>query len=286
MTPDPAPPTGVGKNAQRLDLTGRSLAVRQAAQRAAATTSATPNPYISRMVDGAGEVPRSWPGLGAAALPDARHMAAARSWWQVGGRASWPLVIIAYGFFGLGIGINVWNAWTGGAIADVALPATMGVLAESVMFYLPSRMMALSPIRQVLALVLLLFVSAFALTNSLRMASIIATDQATARADRQTEGIQTADRALEAVRTRRDEACGRGLGKTVACQARQAEVTSWKPNRFRPRPRLPLKPDLKPATSRSSWHGRATASSSRGPMTLRCCGCCSVRSCRKWVGLC
>jgi hypothetical protein len=39
-------------------------------------------------------------------------------------RTSRPLVAIAYGFFGLGIGINVWNAWTGGALTDMALPAT------------------------------------------------------------------------------------------------------------------------------------------------------------------
>lgn len=137
---------------------------------------------------------------------------------------NWPLIIIAFGFFGLGVGINIWNAWSGGSLADVALPATMGILAEAVMFFLPAWAMTLSPVRQVIALVLLVFVSAFALTNSLRMASIIAADQATARADRRTEGVQTADKALEAARARRDEACGRGLGKTFACQARQTEV--------------------------------------------------------------
>jgi hypothetical protein len=54
--------------------------------------------------------------------------------------------------------------------------------------------------------------------------SIVSADQAAARADRQTEGVRTADQALEAARAKRDEACGRGLGKTVACQSRQAEV--------------------------------------------------------------
>jgi hypothetical protein len=57
------------------------------------------------------------------------------------------------------------------------------------------------------------------------MASIVSTDQAAARADRQTEGVRTAEQALEVARAKRDEACGRGLGKTVACQSRQAEVT-------------------------------------------------------------
>jgi hypothetical protein len=139
-------------------------------------------------------------------------------------RTSHPLVAIAYGFFGLGVGINIWNAWTGGALTDMALPATLGVLAEGVVFFLPAWALILPLGRQVLAWALFVFVSVFALTNSLRMASIVAADQATARADRQTEGVQTADRALETARTRRDEACAPGHGKSVACQARQAEI--------------------------------------------------------------
>ncbi len=38
------------------------------------------------------------------------------------------------------------------------------------------------------------------------------------------ERFLSADQALEVARAKRDEACGRGLGKTVACQSRQAEV--------------------------------------------------------------
>jgi hypothetical protein len=139
--------------------------------------------------------------------------------------ASIPLVIIAYGFFVLGIGINVWNARNAGPIANVLLPAAMGVLAEALMFFLPERTLSLPWAGKLLAGAFLLFVAAFALTNSLRMASIVSADQAAARADRQTEGVRTADHALEAARAKRDEACGRGLGKTVACQSRQAEVT-------------------------------------------------------------
>jgi hypothetical protein len=140
-------------------------------------------------------------------------------------RTSWSLVMLAYGFFLLGIAINVWNAWSAGNWADMALPAAMGVLAEGVVFFLPARAMVLPAGRRMLAFALLLFVSAFALTNSLRMASIIAADQAAARADRQTLGVQTADHALDAARAERDKACGKGQGKTIACQARQAEVT-------------------------------------------------------------
>jgi hypothetical protein len=82
----------------------------------------------------------------------------------------------------------------------------------------------------VLAWALFAFISVFALTNSLRMASVIAADQATARADRQTEGVRTADYAANMARSKRDEACGRGLGKTVACKVRQAEVTKLEAN--------------------------------------------------------
>jgi hypothetical protein len=138
--------------------------------------------------------------------------------------ASIPLVAIAYGFFALGVSINIWNAMTGGPIANMILPAAMGVLAEAVMFFLPERTISLRWTGKLVAWTFLAFVAAFALTNSLRMASIVSADQAAARADRQTEAIRTADQALEAARARRDEACGRGLGKTVTCQSRQAEV--------------------------------------------------------------
>ncbi len=139
--------------------------------------------------------------------------------------ASIPLAVIAYGFFALGVSINIWNAWSGGPLVNVALPAAMGVLAEAVMFFLPERTISLPLTGKLLAWVFLAFVAAFALTNSLRMASVVSADQAAVRADRQTEGVRTADQALEAARAKRDETCGRGLGKTVACQSRQAEVT-------------------------------------------------------------
>jgi hypothetical protein len=140
-------------------------------------------------------------------------------------RTNYALVAIAYGFFVLGIGINIWNAATGGTLTDVALPAALGILAEGVVFFFPAWALTLPIGRQVLAWALFTFISVFALTNSLRMASIIAADQATARADRQTEGIRTADHALDVARAKRDEVCGRGLGKTVACKVRQTEVT-------------------------------------------------------------
>src|SRR5215831_13501383 len=138
-------------------------------------------------------------------------------------RSSLPLTMLAYGFFTLGISINVWNARTG-ALADMALPAAMGVLAEGVMFFLPAWARRLPAGRQLAAWALVVFVSAFALTNSLRMASIVTADQAMTRADRETTGTTQAGHALDVARAQRDAACGRGLGKTVACRDRQAEV--------------------------------------------------------------
>jgi hypothetical protein len=145
-------------------------------------------------------------------------------------RTNYALVAIAYGFFLLGIGINIWNASTGGTLADMALPAALGILAEAVVFLLPTWALTLPIGRQVLAWALFGFISVFALTNSLRMASIIAADQATARADRQTEGVQAADHALDVARSKRDEACGPGHGKSVACKVRQAEVAKLEAN--------------------------------------------------------
>jgi hypothetical protein len=75
------------------------------------------------------------------------------------------------------------------------------------------------------------FISVFALINSLRMASVIAADQAMSRSDRQTEGVKTADHALDVARASREAACGRGLGKTVACKTRQAEVAKFEVDR-------------------------------------------------------
>jgi hypothetical protein len=41
-----------------------------------------------------------------------------------------PLVLVAYGFFVLEVAINIKNAW-GGAPVDVAIPASLGVLADA-----------------------------------------------------------------------------------------------------------------------------------------------------------
>jgi hypothetical protein len=138
-------------------------------------------------------------------------------------RTNYALVAIAYGFFALGIGINVWNAMAVGTLTDMVLPAALGVLA--VVFFLPAWALTLPIGRQVLAWVLFAFISVFTLTNSLRMASIIAADQMTARAGRQTEGVRVADQALDVARAKRDEALQPWTWQNRACKVRQAEVT-------------------------------------------------------------
>src|SRR5260370_9968006 len=83
-----------------------------------------------------------------------------------------PLVLVAYGFFALEIGINVRNAW-GGALADVAIPATLGVLAACLMLWLPSWAMTLPFGRRLVAFSLLaLLVWPFPLPNTSRIAGI------------------------------------------------------------------------------------------------------------------
>jgi hypothetical protein len=142
--------------------------------------------------------------------------------------ASAPLAVIAHGFFALGVGINLWNAWTGGPIANMILPAAMGVLAEAVMFFLPERTLSLPLTGKLLAWAFLAVVTAFALTNSLRMASIISADQAMARADRQTVGTGSAESKLDKAKAARDQVCGKGLAKTKACRDREQDVAELK----------------------------------------------------------
>jgi hypothetical protein len=206
---------------QRHAVAGSTAALRQRRRRAKRRLSVTV-PHQSK--SGLAELPSDIK-AGVTPLVSAPHVIAVRS-----KRTNYALVAIAYGFFILGIGINIWNASAGGTLTDMALPAALGVLAEAVVFFLPAWALTRPIGRQVLAWALFAFISVFALTNSLRMASIIAADQVTARADRQTEGVQTADHALEMARAKRDEACGRGLGKTVACKTRQAEVTKLEAN--------------------------------------------------------
>src|SRR5712672_1481141 len=68
---------------------------------------------------------------------DARGLDPGSTWRQSHVPRHAPLVLVAYGFFALEVAINIKNAW-GGAMVDVAIPASLGVLAACVMLWLTS----------------------------------------------------------------------------------------------------------------------------------------------------
>jgi hypothetical protein len=159
---------------------------------------------------------------------DARGLDPGSTWRQSHVPRHAPLVLVAYGFFALEIAINIKNAW-GGALVDVAIPATLGVLAACVMLWLPSWAMTLPFGRRLVAFSLLvLLVWPFAFTNNLRMASIVAADVTMARADRQTGATESTKTDLDRARDAQDKVCGPGQGKSKACQLRQNEVAEAK----------------------------------------------------------
>jgi hypothetical protein len=172
---------------------------------------------------------------------------------------------------------------TGGPIANMILPAAMGVLAEAVMFFLPVRTMSLPLTGKLLAWAFLVFVAAFALTNSLRMASIVSADQAAARADRQTERVRTADQALEAAERSGMRRAAEGSARRSPASRVRPRSPSWRGNRPWPATRLPPRPSLRAPTSPSWWHGSATARCSPAPTTSTSSGCSSGRFCPRWV---
>jgi hypothetical protein len=141
-------------------------------------------------------------------------------------RWNYGLALIALGFLALSMAIQVWNARSpNGDWFDMAIPVAMGVLPELAMFFLPLTVMVIRNwLLKGLAVVFLIGFFAYALTNSLRTASILSNDQATARADRQTTGVQTANKALTDARASSAAACRAGQGKSQACKDAQAAV--------------------------------------------------------------
>jgi hypothetical protein len=159
---------------------------------------------------------------------DARGLHPGSNWRQSHVPRHAPLVLVAYGFFALEVAINIKNAW-GGAMVDVAIPASLGVLAACVMLWLPSWAMTLPFGRRLVAFSLLvLLVWPFAFTNNLRMASIVAADVTMARGDRLTGATESTKTDLDRARDAQDKACGPGQGKSKACWLRQNEVTEAK----------------------------------------------------------
>jgi hypothetical protein len=106
-----------------------------------------------------------------------------------------------------------------------------------------------------------------------------------ASADRQTEGVGSADHALDVARSKRDEACGRGLGKTVACKVRQAEVTKLDAVQVQATAKVvaQARPESTDFARLVAWVSRGAVH--RGAMILRCSGCYSGHSCRRSAGL-
>jgi hypothetical protein len=141
------------------------------------------------------------------------------------GPGSWQLILVAYGFFGLGIAINIWNArTTGGDLLSMAILVGQGVLVEAVLFYVPARLLTLKSWLKPVAIGVFTLFFMFAVVNSLRMASLIAADQTAARADRQTAGMQAAALAVEHARAQRDQACRKGQASSDACRSAKDDV--------------------------------------------------------------
>jgi hypothetical protein len=61
-----------------------------------------------------------------------------------------------------------------------------------------------------------------------------------------------ADHALDVARSKRDDACGPGHGKSVACKIRQTKVTKLEASRTQATANVVGQADRNPATS-SSW---------------------------------
>jgi hypothetical protein len=77
--------------------------------------------------------------------------------------------------------------------------------------------------RRLAALGIFGFFLTFAAMNALKVSLTIA-DQGAARGERQTVGVQAADRRLDTARTERDRACRAGQGKSQACKSAQDDV--------------------------------------------------------------
>jgi hypothetical protein len=109
---------------------------------------------------------------------------------------------------------------------DMAVPTGISVVVEAALFFLPARFVdsRVQPMRRLAALVIFGFFLTFAAMNALKVASLTIADQASARGDRQTVGVQAADRRLDTARAERDRACRAGQGRSAACKASQDDV--------------------------------------------------------------
>jgi hypothetical protein len=126
------------------------------------------------------------------------------------------LVVLAYGLGIVGLGINAWFAWNRGTtVIDKVLLASLGFIAEAIMFYLPTQTSILWKQRRwggfAIASVVCVCLFAFAVTNSQGFASLNLTEAMTARSERITPAVSDAQRRLDTLSSsRRDECLKRG----------------------------------------------------------------------------
>jgi hypothetical protein len=129
-----------------------------------------------------------------------------------GTRDNVALTILAYGLALVGLGINAWFAWNRGTdLMDKLLFASLGLIAEGILFYLPARAAEVWRQRHfgafAFAVVLWPFLFTFALTNSLGFASLNLTDVAIARAERVTPEVALAQRTADTLTKSREDEC-------------------------------------------------------------------------------
>jgi len=129
-----------------------------------------------------------------------------------GTRDNVALTILAYGLALVGLGINAWFAWNRGTdLMDKMLFASLGLIAEGILFYLPARAAEVWRQRHfgafAFAVVLWPFLFTFALTNSLGFASLNLTDVAIARAERVTPEVALTQRTADTLKKSREDEC-------------------------------------------------------------------------------
>jgi hypothetical protein len=91
---------------------------------------------------------------------------------------------------------------------------------------------------------------------------------------------------LDVARTKRDEACGRGLGRTIACKTRQAEVTKLEASQTQVVAKVvaQARPESTDFAKLVTWASRGVVQPGADDFTMLCCY--SGRCCRRWAGSC
>ena len=133
-----------------------------------------------------------------------------------------PLIILAYAWGLVGLGLNAWFAFNqGSTTVDKIVFLSIGFVTEATMFFLLSQAKNLYQHRQygsfIGASLLYPFLFVFALTNSLGFASLNLSETSTARAERITPAVSDAQRKVEAISAYKTDEC-----KKLGDRCRQA----------------------------------------------------------------